>query len=253
MRRMGTRQSQVLAVVGLLLGCSLATVAMVGGATLLKTTLIGIGWLLAGVLPLLYLVFVWILLSAIPRDPQLTPVLDPKLPDDLAELEAEFAAAGFERVGGLFLLNTQPRTTTLNFVHPGLGAYATAQKVWRSAPVWGLITPRADRPGNLETLATIEVDALPAVDGTRRQILEGADVATLARHHGDALESLRARGVAFSDVSGPWLERELCASNLRQRELIHARPFRTATVFLWRTLTGRFPSVGPLVSRAEAT
>jgi len=243
------RQLRGLAVLGLVVACVLALAAMLGGWSALLDVAIGLGLLLALIGPLGFLAVVLFLRGAIPEFPELTPALGEQLSEDLEAVDRAFLACGFRRVGGLSLLNTTPRTRILNYVHPDLAIYGTAQKIWRGNTTFGLISPRADAPGNLETLANPEVDAVPPPQGTLRQVVEGASVAILLGHHASALSTLRSEGVSFDPVAPERLEDEMRLSTVRQRAIVRSRPFRCAAVLLWRSLTGAYPNLGPLSER----
>lgn len=243
------RQLRGLAVLGLVMACVLALAAMLGGPDALLDVAIGLGLLFALLVPVGYFAVVLILRRAMPEHPELTPLLGEQLSKDLEAIDRAFLACGFRRAGGLSLLNTTPRTRILNYIHSDLAVYGTTQKVMRGSATFGLISPRADSPGNLETLANMEVDAVPPPTGTLRQVIEGASVAILLGHHGRALSTLRSNGVPFRPVAPERLEDEMRASMLHQRAIMRRRPFRCAGALLWRSLTGAYPNLGPLSER----
>lgn len=237
-------------IVGLLLiACVLGTIFMVSGWPAVRSLLGFLGVVFAIGVPTLFLAEVWFLARMIPARPELTPALGEPIPADFTEIDGELASAGFERVGGLCRLNTQPRTLMLNYVNRELGAYGTLQRALGLRPVCALISPRADVPGELETLGDVEVDALVAPAGTLRQILPDAAPAELVAAHRRAMADLRVRGVTFRHVSASELDEEVRDSMLQQRQLIRARPFFSAAVLNWRATTGRYPNLGSLSER----
>ena len=246
---MARRHTRHWVVVLLLLLCSCGILWSVGDAALLWRVLRTLGVILSALVPLFYLVVVVLLLSAIPDKPALTPLLDAPIPDDMAGIDRQFLDAGFRRVGGLAQFNTKPKTKILNYIHEECRAYGTLQKLWRNPPAYGLISPREDGGGTLETLANPEVDALPPGAGTFRQVIPDGDMAGLVRHHKEAMALLGGEGLDFKAANEPDLESEMFLSNLRQRQAIWDRPFYSGWMVLWRTLTGSFPNLGPLTDR----
>lgn len=247
---MSRRHARVWIVILALLACVSALLIHRLGFSRYLGLLLNAVLALAVLLPLGFLLLAGMLRGIFPERPELTPLLHDRIPRSLEQLDEQFLACGFVRIGRAAQLNTRPRSIVLNYLHAELDTYGTAQTALRGPTAWGLIAVSEGGQGTFETLANPEVDAVPAAQGTLRQVFPHADVATLLAHHREGLAHLRRGGHSFRPASAEALEGELARSILRQRETIRKRPFHAAWTMLRRALTGSYPNRIPIAQRA---
>lgn len=169
---------------------------------------VGAGCLMAA-LPYLYTV--WSFRRMIPRVVSLTP-----LPEDRACWKArafveKLEGSGFRLVVGPLRYNSRPPSQLNLLLHATEPVYAAVLRV----RVLGLrkvhysfLSPFGDLLEHLESTATPELEAVPAPQFARIQVIPGAEPDELLAQHLAALRRIRDEGREFHAPSAHELQRE---------------------------------------------
>ena len=182
----------------------------------------------------------------LPRDPRVTPSIDPETPTDLVPLDRAWRDLGLTATTPV-ILNATPPIHIHCYLHPERPLMATlTRSANQKRVVTGLLSSEAGDGRFLETIEAIDLDLYPIPDAVVRQALPGAGPAQLLARHIEAMDLLRWE---FQPIDEPDAGAILARSYRLVRNLYVETPIRNGLALWWRMLTRRTPNRGPIATR----
>ena len=207
--------------------------ALLGGALLVVVTLLAI---------------CFAILRNLPLKLKTSPADEEDVPWELDEIANDYMLAGFERFSPPLRIHLMPEAIMLPMVHPSDGIFATAFRIASNPPriAYDVISPCDAEHSGLTTAMDHGAGALPAPEGSFRQIFPGSAVTELVKRHREAMAFLEQEGLKPLRAEPERFRELLQLSFVLQRRVFLESRVRHTVLALVRTITKRNPHLGAL-------
>ncbi len=197
----------------------------------------------------LFLLFVAFLVTqALPREAAMTPLDALPADERMQAYLGTLQLCGFVPDGPALRVEVSPAAAAVPLVHGTEPVYAVVFRTGTLPAVVGvdLVSVLENDRGGLTTNPDRRAGTFPTDAGMFRQILPGAEIPALVENHLQAMRFLESRGLRFGPARPARFPELFRKSVLRQRQVFFRSPVVNLFTVVWRSVTLRSPSLGPL-------